>query len=270
MSMRPMLPTGRRERPINYGNQAVVQGSARVALMNMQRDESTPLLLTIQTQTLEIPDEALGTGDFRPYAHVAWGHGGIDVEADFEITARTRIPLAGSTINVTVFVKSLPLATNDGFVGAPVPPATLARFRGFVTNGTDAEPLYPTRWLTQMGVASGLFVGAASPPAAIVGQQLRLSSFRGHATGAAAGAFLQIFDQSVAPIDGDIPVDEIAINLQTAAGVRADPTGDRGFSLGEQRALVQGLGWAISSTSGVLTIVGGASAFVTAEFQLMN
>ena len=266
MPVRPRLATTRREHQVNYGNSAHIQGSARASLFTMSQEQGSDLLVTIECASLALPASALGTGDFRPYAHVAWGHGAIDVEADFEVTYRQRIPVAASTVKVDVFLKALPLAQSDGTVRfAPVPSDASADFRGFVSEGIDAEPLFPTMWLTQMGLSGGNLVGPRGL-GLLVGQQVRLVALRAFADLAAAGAsrFLLVFDQAAAPADGDIPVDGAPFE----PGVAGTSARAAALALPQTRAFVHGLAWAVSTTPLVLTLDPAAQALVTAELLL--
>jgi hypothetical protein len=266
MPVRPRLAGTRREHQVNYGNAAKVAGSARSSLFYMSQEQGSDLLLTIECVSISIPSAAIGTGDFRPYAHVAWGHGGTDVEADFEVTYRQRIPVAASTVKVDVFLKALPLAQSDGTeLNAAVPSGATAAFRGFVSEGADAEPLYPTMWVTQMGAGAGNLVGPKGV-GLLVGQQARLATLRAFTTDSAGGGarYLQLFDQAAAPANGAIPVDCFPLNAPpTTAPAEVPP-----WAFGQTRAFVQGLAWAVSTTPFVLTLDPNAQAFVTAELLL--
>ena len=264
MPVRPRLGGTRREHQVNYGNSANVEGGRRAPLFTMSQEQGSDLLVTIECASLSVPAAAIGTGDFRPYAHIAWGHGGTDVEADFEVTYRQRIPLCASGVNVEVFLKSLPLAQANGTqVTAPVPAAARASFRGFVSEGTDAEPLFPTMWIVQMGVSAGNLVGPKGR-GVLVAQQARLASLRAFAidTAGAGPRYLQLFDGSAAPADGALPVDVFPLPADSAAA--AVPP----HAFGQTRAFTQGLAWAVSSTPFVLTRDVSAQAFVAAELML--
>lgn len=267
MTMREIIPSGRRERRVNLGNSAVVSGANRVALLNWQSDDDAPMILTIICERLSIPSDELGEADFRPYAHVKWGHGGIDMEGDFEITARTRIAFSASTITVQVYVNALPLAAAAGSFNVlpQTPDDVAASFRGWIALGNENDAPLPTRFQNQFGVGYGVLVGPKGVSQCIIGQQLRLSNFRAFATGTAGGAYLQLFDQPTTPANGDVPIVSVPINIEpigtasTDAGVDIEYARTRGFT--------QGLGWAISTTPFALTIA-TAEAFVTAEFEL--
>ncbi len=264
MPVRPRLAGTRREHQVNYGNSANVEGGRRAPLFTMSQEQGSDLLVTIECATLALPATAIGTGDFRPYAHLAWGHGGTDVEADFEVTYRQRIPICASGVNVEVFLKSLPLAQADGTQTiAPVPASARASFRGFVSEGTDAEPLFPTMWIAQMGLSAGNLVGPKGV-GVLVGQQVRLASLRAFAVDATAAGprYLQLFDRAAAPADGAVPVDVFPL----PAGAAAEAVPPQVF--GQTRAFVQGLAWAVSSTPFVLTLDASAEAFVAAELML--
>ncbi len=266
MPVRPRLATTRREHQVNYGNSAHVQGGGRASLFTMSQEQGSDLLVTIECGALVLPGAAIGTGDFRPYAHVAWGHGGTDVEADFEVTYRQRIPIAASTVKVDVFLKALPLAQSDGTTRlAPVPSEASADFRGFVSEGIDAEPLFPTMWLTQMGAAAGNLVGPRGV-GLIVGQQGRLVNLRAFGELAAAGAsrFLLLFDQATSPTNGDVPVDGAPFEPSVAGGAARAAA----LALPQTRAFAQGLAWAVSTTPLVLTADPAAQVLVTVELLL--
>ena len=271
-TLREIIPSGRRERRINLGNQATVSGANAVALLNWQSDVDTPMVFTIVCERLSVPADEIGEADFRPYAHVCWGHGGIDMEADFEITARTRIALSCSTANIKVYVASLPLAQPGGTYNElpQTPDDVEASFRGFIATGIEADAFLPTRFQNQYGVVSGLVVGAPKSAAPIIGQQLRLTSFRAFATttGDAFGGYLQLFDQSTAPANGDIPAVSIPLNVNVSAPTNFVAPAAADYDAPRTRGFVFGLGWAISTTPFVLTLAADTEAFVTAEFEL--
>ncbi len=267
MPVRARLPTTRRQHAVNWGNSISVKDAQVSTLLYVSEEDGGERMLTIQCTALAIPPIAIGTGDFRPYAHIAWGHGGADVETDIEVTYRQRISIPASKVSAQVFIKSMPLAESDGTFLQPVVPAgSSASFRGFVSEGVDGNPLYPTLWLTQMGVNAGTLVGPKGV-GMIVGQQARLVSFRGWAVESAGGGglrFFHLFDQAKAPANGDIPVDGFPIAVPASnAGPGETPPLPFVFT----RAFTHGLAWAVSSTPFVLTLDATAQAFVTAELQ---
>jgi hypothetical protein len=258
-----VIPTIRKQRQVNFGNTVTLKSDGAESLLSMSQTDSSELLLVLEALSFFIPPAALGSGDWRPYARVEWGHGAIDVSAEFEITGlRQRIPLAGSAVSVKCFIKALPLAQSNGTVlFAQTPALATATIRGFVADGTDAEPLFPTQWLTQMGLSAGLLIGPQGVGLR-TGQQARLVNLRAFAFagGGPTLVFLQLFDQPTVPVNGNIPVDVFPL----LAPPSADPSQVPPLAFGQSRPFAQGLGWALSSTPYVLTL-SAATAFVSAE-----
>jgi hypothetical protein len=252
MPVRPILPHTRRERVANYGGPADVVGSRVVTLFQMSAEQSDSLAVYVETTAFSLPDSAIGTGDFRPYVRLDWGHGGSFASAEFEVTKRQRIAIVGSTVDLKCFIKSLPLATADGFVEATVPTAATASFRAFMGEGLDGIKLYPTHWVTQFPANAGL----------VSDRTERLASLRAFAIGGATSpAYLLLFDQDTIPVGGETPVDCLPLIVPPVA------SGMPALGLGQTRAFVAGVAWAISSTPFVNTLVAGAQAFVCAELE---
>lgn len=265
MPVRPRLETTRRERVVNYGNDCKTQADGVASLFHMSQEDGRPFLVTVECSLLTIPPAVALTGDFRPYIHMAWGHGGADVEADFEVTYRQRITVAASTVDVKAGVRSLPLAQSNGtFLQPTVPPTVLAEFRAFVSEGPDANPLFPTFWLTSLGANKGNFVGP-SGIGMVLGQQCRMATVRAFANAVEGGAqtvYLQLFDQPTVPANGDIPVDVFPMNVPPFT----EPHGPLPVPLGQTRAFTKGCAWAISTSPYLLTLDANSTAFITAEF----
>jgi hypothetical protein len=261
-----VIPTLRRQRQVNFGNAVTLNGDKAEPLLSVSQADSCELLLVVQALTFSVPSAALGTGDWRPYVRVAWGHGGTDITAEFEVTGlRQRIPLAGSKVDVAAFIKAIPLAQDDGTeLLAPVPSGSSATIRGFLAEGTDAEPLYPTQWVTQMSKSAGLLVGPQAASPVVTGQQGRLANLRAWAFqgGAAALVYFQLFDLPRVPVNGDVPIDAFPLTAPPSA----EPTQVPAQAFGQSRPFVNGLAYALSSTPYVLTL-SAATVFVSAEIE---
>lgn len=255
------VPGTRRERAVNLGSvQRCADGSVPQTLFDWQADDddAEPMTLYVACDEFVIPGADIGTADFRPMVHVEWGNGGATNAADLEVTYRQRMPFTCSSLQVQAFIASLPLAQPDGtFLQAPVPVGARAKFSAFIASGSDALPLYATRWVTQLNLALGVLT---------IGQA-RLSTLRAFATstgeGSAAG-FFQLFDQGVAPVNGDVPIDVFPIQVQPVAADQA--SGTLALPLGQTRAFVHGIAWGVSSTPYVFTALDDA-CFVTAELE---
>jgi hypothetical protein len=251
MPVRPIIPTTRRERVANYGDAQRVTGPNLATLFHWSAEQSWQIVLYVQCEEFVIPAPAIGTADFRPFVRISWGHGASSNETDVEVTYRQRIPLVCSTLHVQCFIASLPLAQSNGTtVEAPVPVGAAARFRGFMGEGVDGVPLFPTQWVTQMGTGAGQ----------IRAGQTRLSSFRAFLPVATASPrYLLLLDQNAPPANGQIPVDGFPLV------VPPNQSSPPGLPLGQTRGFVQGLAWAVSSTPFVVTLDPAAQAFVCAE-----
>jgi hypothetical protein len=254
-----IVPGTRRQRKVNWGDAQTVQSGQPATLFMMNGEQGTSLVLTIECVTLSIPDDDIGTADFRPYALVSFGNGGSDVFAEYDVTHRVVIPIVAASATVQVVIRSLPLPLANGtFAEAPVPAAATASFRGFASQGTDGQSPYPTRWVPQMGANQG----------AITDTQARLTYLHAFAvpTGEATGLrYLQLFDTAITPLEnGAIPVHVFPVNVPSPAPT--DPIAV-GAQFGETRGFVNGLAWALSTTPYVLTLDAGSTAFVAAELQ---
>lgn len=255
------MPTTVRDRAVNRGDVVVaMDGSVPVTIFDWAVDDAdaSAMTLYVQCEEFTIPPAAIGTGDFRPMVHVEWGNGGATNRTDIEVTYRQRMPFVCASLYVQAFIASFPLANSDGtFATAAVPVGASAKFRAFIAQDPDGLPLYATRWITQMAADRGLL---------IKGQQ-RLASFRGFATSAdsATAGFVLLFDNNVAPSPGDTPVDAFPFEPQPAVG--ATPSGGVTQWLGQTRAFVRGIGWALSSTAYTFTAIPSAKAFITGEIE---
>jgi hypothetical protein len=109
--MRTLVPHTRRDRVANYGDTVNVRGQGRETAFDLQKNDACSLAITAQVESFFIPPAAVGSGDFRPFVHVEWGHGGTMARSDFDITFRQRIPLVASTAQVQVFIASLRIPT---------------------------------------------------------------------------------------------------------------------------------------------------------------
>src|SRR5437868_5779771 len=107
MPAREILPGHRRERVVNYGDAATVGGNGKKALFHWNAEQATAVAVTVWCEAFDVPSGAVGSGDFRPFVHVKWGHGATDMEFDFDATYRQRIPLVASTVAVECFIASL-------------------------------------------------------------------------------------------------------------------------------------------------------------------
>jgi hypothetical protein len=231
--MREIVPHTRRERVNNYGDAVDVVGPGRVTIFDHTGELGSSLTLTVQCLTLFVPGGA-PAGDYRPYVHVEWGHGGSSAEADVDVTYRQRFPVCASSLKVQAYIASVPLPATPATPGEAVPFGVVAKFQAFISEGTDALPLFATRWVAQVGLATGV---VTTGPARLA--RARCTSV------AAAGNYFQLFDQVAAPAGGNVPFDVAAI----------DVSGNGLIDEGETRGFVQGLTWGISSTPFVYTAV---------------
>lgn len=237
MPVREPIPQTRKERQNNAGSTAEQEGPGLSTLFAWDALESKSSVLYIQTTRFVIPAGNVGQADWRPFARVSWGHGGASVRTDYDITYRQRIPLAASDVNVQIFIKALPI---PGGIAPPfvIPPGAIMRARGFLADGADAEPLFPTVWGTQLDVSSGVIADDAA----------RLASLR--AVNPGAFAYLLLFDADAVPAPGAVPVDVVPLPPAATSAI-----GPVALPLGQTRAFVNGIAWAMSSTPFVLTAV---------------
>lgn len=241
--VREIVPHTRRQRVMNYGDTLTLTGAGPASIFEHTQEEGDQLTLTVECLAVFIPAGS-AAGDYRPYVKVTWGHGGTGAETWIEVTRRQRFSFVGSTCGVEAMILSVPLPNTPTAVPAPVPGGAIAKFRAFVCEGIDGVPLYPTRWLTQLGVNLGVF----SPRSA------RVASAR--LVAGTPGEFFQLFDRKVAPVNGDVPFDMCVV----------DATGAGSIELGQTRGFVEGLAWGMSSTPFVFTATGhNVAAF--AELQ---
>ncbi len=252
--MRALVPHTKRERVANYGDTVVVAGQGRATAFDLQTDQGCFLTVVAQVETFTVPQEALGTEDFRPFVHVEWGHGGTMAKSDFDITWRQRIPLVASTVQVQAFIAAFPF---PGQSKTPkVPAAARLKARIFVSEGLDGTRLFPAQWQTQIGQTSGVLSASSA----------RLSALRAFNPAAAPAGqttslFLLLFDKSTAPAAADVPMDGMPLpfNTPSSGGLTRMP-------LGETRAFVNGIAWGVSSTPFEFT-PSGAPIFLAYELE---
>jgi len=232
--MREIIPHTRRERVANYGNSVDVLSAGRVVVFDHTGERGSSLLLTVECVKFYIPPGG-PFADFRPYVHVEWGHGGASAYTDLDVTYRQRFPVCASSLKVQAYIASLPLPSSPATAGIAVPLGALARFRAFIAEGTDALPLFATRWVSQLGVSSGV----------VSAKQARLAKARVCAI-PAAGQYFQVFDQPTAPVLNQVPFDVVAV----------DTAGNALLDVGQTRGFVNGLAWGMSSTPFAFTASG--------------
>ena len=258
--MRRALRTTIRQRVTNYGDAQLVRAQERQTIFTMQKDQGSPLLVTVQCVEFSIPTADLGTADFRPMVRLSWGHGASSVDADFDCTYRQRIPVAASTAEVQAFIGVFPIP--GGASPLPVvPDAAFARFRGFVSEGTDDLPMAPTRWVTQINQSTGVLAEGQA-------RLVALRAWSPAATPAHVPYFL-LFDQPTAPVGGEIPVDGMPLVVAGPVGAATGTSGPIPGLLGPESntsSFTRGIAWGISSTPYVFTADPDAlTAFVRAE-----
>jgi hypothetical protein len=266
-----MIPGTRRERQANWGQPFAVSGAQKAPLVDVDQEQATNFLVTVQVARLSIPQGL--EGDIRPYARIEWGHGTIDTSQDFEVTRRQRIAVTGSKVRVVGFLKSMPLALSNGTAAvlSPIPSTCTAQFVGFASVDTDAQPLSPTYWLLQMGTYQGNLVGplGLAPPAIQIGQQVRLVTLRGFVilTGEAGPTqvFLQLFDLPFVPVAGELPVDCFPLVADSSSTPATPVQSIAPDNYKFTHAFTQGLAWGVSSTPFFYTPITTAEAFVKVE-----
>jgi hypothetical protein len=280
---RAIVPQTRRERATNFGDVQDVENNGKAALFTAHKGnrrfsgrmgnvpvelsqteaEGTALLLVVEPNEFTVPAGAFNTIDLRPFVHVEWGHGGASVGADFEVTYRQRIPLVGSSVEVSVFIKALPKPGVPPPVPLIVPEGSFLKVRAFLSEGIDGERLVPTTWTTQFGASTGV----------LTDEPARLATLRAWAPAPAAPLtvvpYFLLFDQTTAPVPGDLPIDGQPLDVAGPVGAAlGTSTPSPLIAQGETRAYVRGVAWGISSTPFVFTPDPDAlEAFISAEFM---
>jgi hypothetical protein len=248
--VREIITHARRERVANYGDSQSVQGSERLTLFTMRKEQASALLLTVACEEFSIPAAAVGTGDFRPMVHVDWGHGASSTETEVDVTFRQRFPVVASEIEVEAFIGAF------SFPGQPtapsVPAGASAKFRAFVGEGLDGLRSFATRHVTQINQSEGLL---AKGQARLAGVRAFNPAFWG------APEFFLLFDKDAPPLAGDVPFDGAPVPLtnRVFGGLTVVP-------MGETRAFVNGVVWGMSSTPFAFTPT-GTRVFVVAELE---
>jgi hypothetical protein len=248
MPTRELIPQTRRERQVNYGTTTEVTGSGEDVLVAFDEQQARGVVIYVEPLKFTLPAGAVGTADFRPFVRVRWGHGAASVEAEFDCTHRQRIPIAASDVEVVLFIKSLPFPGSDG-TRVPVPPLAFLKARAFAATEIDGVQLYPTVWGTQLDQAEGI----------ISDEPARLTTLRAFNPGEAL-VYLLVFDEDALPSAGDVPFDALPLPPATAN------LGIQNLPLGQGRAFVNGITWALSSTPFALTAAGGA-IFLSFELE---
>ena len=241
--MREIVPHTRRERVANFGDAQDVVGPGKVTLFDQTGETGDQRLLTVACEVLFIPPDY--PGDFRPYVFISWGHGASSVATHVDVTWRQRFPFVGSTLKVQAYIASFPLPGAPTSTPAAVPSGALAKFRAFFSEGIDALPLVPARWVSQLGVSSGVFV-----PRMCRAKTARVCGIL------AAASYFQLFDLAAAPGAGAVPFDVVAV----------DTNGNGRIDLSQTRGFVNGMAWGMSSTPFAFTATGTVVA-AFAEIQ---
>jgi hypothetical protein len=271
MTVRTEIPPTRKERVTNTGDAIQVVGGQRTAIVTYGGAASSALAIYVQCTELTVPPPLAGSADFRLMVSVDWGHGNASTLSDFDCTYRQRIPIVASSVEMFAWIAAFPAFSANpprpigsfykGGLGGPngplqAPAGVRAKARVFIAEGSDAQRKYPTFWMTQQGVTSGVYV---------VGQG-RLAGLKCWAIGAPtpAALYMQLFDSPDLPAIGDVPFDSTPLDL--------GPAGDSGpriaFGQGQTRGFVAGLAWGLSTEPFSFddTFV-RARAFTTAEFE---
>jgi hypothetical protein len=247
-----------RERVTNYGDAQTVTDEGQPTIFTFHGNDGEQRVLIVQCEEIFIPPAAVGLADFRPMVHVEWGHGASSVNGDFDCTFRQRIPVAGSTVEVSGFIGVFKLPAGAGPL--TVPTGARVKLRAFMSEGIDGLPLFATQWVTQFNSDRGVLA---------VGQA-RLASLRAFAADKATAKvpYLLLFDKATAPVAGDVPIDAMRLPIGGPVGAAtgvSTPSGD--LPMGQTAGYVHGVAWAISSTPYVQTDDTDAlTAFVRAEF----
>lgn len=263
-NLREVIPRTRREKTINYGNPDRTN-DGRVVLVDVDVEQASPFLMTIECTDFQVGAPPAGVvGDWRPFCHVTWGHGGADNETDIDVTFRQRFAVVGSKVRVEGFIGSLPFPGQARIAppapqgapkigGPPVPGGSHANFRAFTGEGLDGDRKFPTLWQTQINQATGIIA---------LGQS-RLASLRAFQP-AAQGAvlvYLLVFDKAGVPVAGDIPMDGAPLPVSATAVPGLVP-----IPMGETRGFVNGISWGVSSTPFSYTAA-AVPIFVASELE---
>ena len=269
MPQRSALPTTRRVRPQNFGDFFNVAGGQQVAVCNPSNEQSGPMAIYVECSQLIVPSGLLGTADFRLLITCDWGAGGASTVSTFDCTYRQRIPIVGGQVTLSAWIAAFPyfnartpvgsfyVGGLGGANGALVAPATVqCKGRVFAAEGSDAVSKFPTFWMTQQGVAAGVYMKG----------QGRLATFKCWADVSGDDSetvFLQLFDQATLPVNPNVPFDSTPLTI--GGGVVPE---QKRLVQGQTRGFVNGLAWALSTTPFVCTPTTGAeAAFTTAEFE---
>jgi len=239
-------------------------GGDRVTLPDVSNLQGDAGAIVAQCTEITIPEDLLGTADFRPMLTIDWGHGATTVSSDFDVTFRQRIPLLGATAQCFGWIAAFPAYGSTTVIPAPGnlggPNGDLAanrnieaHFRAFYSEGTDAVSLFPTLWRTQIGAAAAMIQGMT-----------RISRVRAALpAGSGAQLFLSLFDSAAPPIAGLVPFESIPIPFaETTARTDID------LPFGQTRALVNGFAWGLSTAQDAFAAPGSPpNLFLSAEIE---
>ena len=125
------------------------------------------------------------------------------------------------------------------------PASVSAHFRAFAAEGCDGIGLFPTIWLTQLALSTGVYALSSVRLASFLAYLPTLIVSGGGSPSVAL--FLLLFDQPALPGAGDVPV--VSMALPYAGGPAALPSVNSNLvqpSMGQTRAFGRGLSWGVS------------------------
>lgn len=220
----------------------------------LERSQDLTISITVNSAPVGATVDVLAPIPFPVtiWANVTLGSGSSAADYKVRADAFQSFPVSGTFARVTIYVGDL--LGNSVSTTSFVTPPPLAQVSVQVARCTRALPARPAVWLNNVGVEAAAGIISSVP--------LRTASMRAHITGAAAGPlWIQFFDQDTTPVNGDVPTTEFY--LPSAA-----PLSDVGELTQNLRGWAQGIAYAVSSTSGVLTL-SAAEAFVEAQQALL-
>lgn len=242
-----------------WGRQVTVNlGQNPQSAIRVFLEESTNFTLSVDV--LQEAQATIGIIISRWYcwALVTVGNGSTNVQRKVRCDYRIDLPLAGSYVDVLIFVGDAK--------GNPVDPATIESNQApaiavcQLSRGIRGLPYSASRFVTGVGTASDASTSQLGDT--VIDEPARLMSVSAHLVGTSNGPrYLQFFDRTSSTFEGGTPLFEWVLG---STPNQIPPTrflNPAGF--------VSGIYWALSSTGGVYTEADDTDAWVEIEQQLI-
>lgn len=211
----------------------------RVARVTLRESQPLTVVLDVQQPPTQWDDQPFA----YVWAQITWGTGsGSSSQKFVKVGSHLEVSITGSFVQVDLFLaEANPTVAVDSLNNANYGTAQVS---AFVARGNRAIPMVSSLIVNITGSPSGVIVGATGT---LPAGGAHVLSLRGHLQASSSGTelFLQIFDKASAPVNGDVPIDELPLGTT--------PSPEAQWRYLQPLATIAGLSWGVSSTSAVYT-----------------